>query len=64
MMLEKQMRNPSRNTVQAVVDTVYIYKNEVCKSAYKHLSPSLFKEQGIIQMEKYNPKVKEILMFL
>lgn len=65
--LEKQMHNPSRNMVQAVVYTVYTYKNEVFKSAYKHLSPSLFKEQGIIQMEEFNQKVKvmvKTLMFL
>jgi len=56
--LEMQMHNPSRNMVQAFFDTMYIYQNEVCKSAYKHLSPSFFKELGIIQIEEYSQKVK------
>jgi len=40
--LEMQMHNSSRNMVQAFFDTMYIYQDEVCKSAYKHLSPSFF----------------------
>lgn len=65
--LEKQMHNPSRNMVQTIVYTVYTYKNEVCISAYKHLSLYLFKKRGIIQMEEFNQKVKvmfKTLIFL